>query len=98
MLKYILEKFEGHERIFIEKDGDEIVSSYRLFLVARNASGFDSWVVLIFLVKKITEIKSIKTAKGLISLSIRCSVKIVNTVEVPQYVKFTCTKSQIKVL
>ena len=32
----------------------------------------------------------------MISLSFRCGVKIVNTVEVPQYVKFTCTKSHIK--
>ena len=33
---------------------------------------------------------------GLISLSFRCGVKINNTVEVPQYVKFTCTRPQIK--
>ena len=32
----------------------------------------------------------------MISLSFRCGVKIVNTCEVPQYVKFTCTKSHIK--
>ena len=32
----------------------------------------------------------------MISLSFRCVVKIVNTVEVPQYVKFTCSKSHIK--
>ena len=33
---------------------------------------------------------------GLITLSFRFGGKIVNTVEVPQYVKFTCTKSDIK--
>ena len=32
----------------------------------------------------------------MISLSFRCGVKVVITVEVPQYVKVTCTKSQIK--
>ena len=32
----------------------------------------------------------------MISLSFRCGFKIVNTVEVPQYVKFTCSKSHIK--
>ena len=37
-----------------------------------------------------------KTARGLISLSFRCGIKIVNTCEVPQYVKFTCSKSHIK--
>ena len=96
MLKYISEIYEGDEKTYIDKDGDEIVSSYRLLLVAHNSSGFDNWVVLNSLVKDITEIKIIKTARGLISLSFRCGVKIVNTCEVPQYVKFTCSKSHIK--
>ena len=96
MLKYISENYEGDERTYIDKDGDEIVSSYRLLLVAHNSSGFDSWVVLNSLVKEITELKIKKTARCLISLSFRCGVKIVNTVEVPQYVKFTCSKSHIK--
>ena len=96
MLKYISENYEGDERTYIDKDGDEIVSSYRLLLVAHNSSGFDSWVILNSLIKDITELKIIKTARGLISLSFRCGFKIVNTCEVPQYAKFTCTKSHIK--
>ena len=96
MLKYISENYEGDERSYIDKDGDEIVSSYRLLLVAHNSSGFDSWVVLNSLVKEITDLKIIKTTRGLISLSFRCGVKIINTCEVPQYIKFTCTKSHIK--
>ena len=96
MLKYISKNYEGDERTYIDKDEDEIVSSYRLLLVAHNSSGFDSWVVLNSLVEEITELKIIKTARGLISSSFRCGFKIVNTVEVPQYVKFTCTKSHIK--
>ena len=96
MLKYISEIYEGDERTYIDKDGDEIVSSYRLLLVAHNSSGFDSWVVLNSLIKEITDLKIIETAGGLISLSFRCGIKIVNTVEVPQYVKFTCSKSHIK--
>ena len=96
MLEYNSENFDGDERTYIDKDGDEIVSSYKMLLVAHNSSGFDSWVVLNSLIKEITELKIIKTARGLISLSFRCGVKIVNTVEVPQYVKFTCSKSRIK--
>ena len=96
LLKYISEYYEGDERTYIDKDGDVIISSYRLLLVAHNSSGFDSWVVLNSLVKEITDLKIIKTARGLISLSFRCGVKIVNTCEVPQYVKFTCSKSHIK--
>ena len=96
MLKYISENYDGDERTYIDKDGDEIISSYRLLLVAHNSSGFDSWIVLNSLVKEITELKIIKTARGLISLSFRCGIKIVNTCEVPKYVKFTCSKSHIK--
>ena len=96
MLKYISKNYEGDERTNIDKEGDEIVSSYRLLLVAHNSSGFDSWVVLNSLVKEIRDLKIINTARGLISLSFRCGFKIVNTVEVPQYVKFTCSKSHIK--
>ena len=96
MLKYISENYDGDKRTYIDKDGDEIISSYRLLLVAHNSSGFDSWVVLNSLLKDITELKIIKTARGLISLSFRCGFKIVNTVEVSQYVKFTCSKSHIK--
>ena len=96
MLKYFSENYNGDERTYIDKDGDEIISSYRLLLVAHNSSRFDSWVVLNSLVKEITNLKIMKTARGLISLSFRCGIKIVNTCEVPQYVKFTCSKSHIK--
>ena len=96
MLKYISENCEGDERTYIDKDGDEIVSSYRRLLVAYNSSGLDSWVVLNSLIKEITDLKIIKTARGLISLSFGCGVKITNTIEVPQKVKFTCSKSHIK--
>ena len=95
-LKFISENYNGDERTYIDKDGDEIVSSYRLLLIAHNSSGFDSWVVLTSLVKEITGLKIIRTARGVISLAFRCGFKIVNTVEVPQYVKFTCSKSHIK--
>ena len=96
MLLYISENYEGGERTYIDYDEDEIVSSFRNLLVAHDDSGFDSWVVLNSLVKEITELKILKTAKGLISLSFRCGVKIFKTAQVPQYVKFTCTKSHIK--
>ena len=96
ILKFISDKYESDETTYIDKDGDEIVSAYRLLLVAHKSSGFDSWVVLNSLVKEITDIKIIKMARGLISLSFRCGVKIVNTGDVTQYVKFTCSKSHIK--
>ena len=56
-LKYIPENYEEDEKTYIDKDGDELFSSFRLFLVAHNASGFDSWIVLNSLVKEIIELK-----------------------------------------
>ena len=96
MLKYFSEIYESDERTYIDKDGDKIISSYRLLVVAHNSRGFENWVVLNSLVEEIAELKIIKTAGGLISLSFRCGFKIVNKVEVPQYVKITCSKSHIK--
>ena len=93
MLKYFSENYEGDERTYIDKGGEEIVSSYRFLILTYNSSGFDSWLVSISLDKKIEDLKIIRTARRLISLSFRCGVRIVNTVEVPQYVKLTCNRS-----
>ena len=57
LLKYISENYEVDERTYIDKDREEIVSSYRLFLVAHISSGFDAWVVLNSLVREIRERK-----------------------------------------
>ena len=57
MLEYISENHEVDERTYFYKDGDEIVSSYGILLVAHSASGFDSWVVLNALVEKTAEWK-----------------------------------------
>ena len=95
-LQYISESYEGDERTYNDKDVDDIVSAYRLLLVAHNSSGFDSWVVLNSLVKDITDFKKMKTAREIFSLSFRCGAEMINTCEVPQYVKFTCTKIHLK--
>ena len=95
-LKFISENHEGDERTYIGKIGDDIVNSLRLLLVSHNSSDFDSWVVLNSLVKDITELKIVKTARGFISLSFQCGVKIGITCEVPQYVKVACSKFHIK--
>ena len=71
-LEYISENYEGDERTYNNKDGEMIVSSYIISLVAHNASGFDSWVVLKCLVREITDLKIKISARGLISLSFRC--------------------------
>ena len=49
---------ERDERTYIDKEGDEIVSSYRIFLLAQNACGFNSGVALKPLDKETTEKKN----------------------------------------
>ena len=95
MPKYFSQNYRSGERTFIDKRGDEILSSYRIILIAHDSSCFDNWVVLNSFDKEITLLKNIRVARGLISLSFWCGVKIVNTVEIPQYVKYTCTISHI---
>ena len=95
MLKHISENYESDERTYIDREGDEMVSSNRILLLAHKASGFDSRVVLNSLDREIKHLKIKETARGLKSLSFRCGVKIVNSVDIPQYVKFTCTPSHI---
>ena len=70
--KYIWENYWGGERISIEKEGDDIVSSYTFLLVVHNTSALYSWVVLNSLVTEMTDMKIIKTARGKISISFRC--------------------------
>ena len=84
VLKYISKSYKGDKRTYFDEDADDIVGSCRLLLVAHGASGFDGWVVLISLIKETTEIKISRTARGLISLSFRCRVKIMNRVELPE--------------
>ena len=55
MRNYVSESQEGDERTYIDKDGFEIVSSYRFSLVTHNADGFDNWVLPNSLVKEVTE-------------------------------------------
>ena len=57
MPKYFSENYGGDGRTFIDKEGNEKVSSYRLLLAAHNSSAFDSWVVLNALAREITDIK-----------------------------------------
>ena len=64
-------------------------------LVVHNTSGSDSWVMLNSMDREMIDSKKIITARGLISLTFRCGVKVVISVEVPQSVKFTCTRSHI---
>ena len=51
------ENHEGDGGTYIDEDGDEFVSSYRIFFLAHNSSCFYSWVVLNSLDKETTDLK-----------------------------------------
>ena len=93
MLENISENYEGDESTYIDQEGDGRVSSHTILFLAHNASELISWVLLKSLDKEVEDSKIIRTARGLILLCSCCGDKIVNTVEVPQYLKFTCTQS-----
>ena len=61
MLKNIAENYEGDERTFIDKDGDEVVGSYRILILAHDSSGFDNWIVLNSIDKETTDLNNEKT-------------------------------------
>ena len=65
MLKCISVINEADGRTYVDKEGDEIVSSSWFLLLSHNASGFDRWVVLNSLDEVIGDINIIKTARGL---------------------------------
>ena len=54
MPKYNSANWDRDKKKYIDKDGDEIVSSCRFLLVAHTAIGFDRWVVVNSSVEKIT--------------------------------------------
>ena len=95
MPQNILKNYEGDERTYIDRERDEMVSSYKILLLANKASGFYSWVVFNSLDKEVEHLKIIRTVRGLISLSFRCGVKKVNTVKILQYVKNSWTRSHL---
>ena len=92
MLKCFSENCQGDERTYIDKEGNEIINSWRILFLAHSSCGFDNRVVLKSLANELNVLKTIRTAGGLISLSFRCNVKIVSSDEVPQNIKFTCTR------
>ena len=42
LLHYISKHYQGSERTYIDKDGDEVVSSYRILILDHSSFGFDS--------------------------------------------------------
>ena len=97
MIKYIIANYKGKPKYFKDKNGEFKISSYRYQLIGHNASGFDNAIVLNSLPKEYTDknMKIIKTSRGFLKLSFRVGTVYENNKEIPQYMKFVCSKVHI---
>ena len=97
MIKYIIANYKGKPKYFKDKNGEFKISSYRYQLIGHNASGFDNAFVLNSLPKEYTDknMKIIKTSRGFLKLSFRVGTVYENDKEIPQYMKFVCSKVHI---
>ena len=97
MNKYIIANYKGKPKYFKDKNGEFKISSYRYQLIGHNASGFDNAIVLNSLPKEYTNknMKIIKTSRGFLKLSFRVGTIYENNKEIPQYMKFVCSKVHI---
>ena len=95
MVNYIITNYKGKSKFYKDKNGDFKLSSYNYQLIGHNAAGFDNAIVLNSLPKTYTP-KVIHTSRGLLKVSFRArSVYDENNREIPQYMKFVCSKVHI---
>ena len=97
MIKYITTNYKGKPNYFKDKNGEFKISSYRYQLIGHKASGFDNAIVLNSLSKEYTDknMKIIKTSRGFLKLSFRVGTVYEDDKEIPQYMKFVCSKVHI---
>ena len=95
MINFIVKNYKGKPKFFKHKDGNYKISCYKYQLIAHNASGFDNVIVLNSLPKTYFP-KVIHTSRSILKLSFRVgSIYDNNNKEIPQYMKFVCSKVHI---
>ena len=95
MTNFIVKNYKGKPKFFKDKDGNYKISCYKYQLIAHNASGFDNVIVLNSLPKTYFP-KIIHTSRGILKLSFRVgTIYDNNNKEIPQYMKFVCSKVHI---
>ena len=94
MIKKITTNNQVKTKYFKDKNGEFKMSSYRYQLIGHNASGFDNAVVLNSLPKEYTNknMEIIKTSPRFLKLSFRVGTVYDDDREIPQYMKFVCSK------
>ena len=95
MINYIIANYKGKPKYYKDKNGDFLLSSYNYQLIGHNAAGLDNAIVFNSPSKTYTP-KVIQTSRGLLKVSFRAgSVYDENNREIPQYMKFVCSKVHI---
>ena len=95
MINFIVKNYKGKPKFFKDKDGNYKISCYKYQRLAHNASGFDNVIVLNSLPKTYFP-KIIHTSRGILKLSFRVgTIYDNNNEEIPQYMKFVCSKVHI---
>ena len=95
MINFIVKNYKGKPKFFKDKDGNYKISCYKYQLIAHNASGFDNVIVLNSLPKTYFP-KILHTSRGILKLSFGVgSIHDNNNKEIPQYMKFVCSKVHI---
>ena len=63
MPENISKNSKGDEKSYLDKEGDEIVTSCKILFLSHNDIDFDSWLVLNLLENEIRDFKFIRTAR-----------------------------------
>ena len=94
MIKFIVNNYKGKPNYCKDKNNKYKISAYKYQIIGHNASGFDNSIVLNSLPKEFfPQIRH--TSRGILKLSIRVGTIYENDREIPQYMKFVCSKVHI---
>ena len=95
MIDYVIRNYKGKPKYNNNKHGNRLLLSYNYQMVVDNASGFDIYLVLNSLPQQDTHLKIIKTSRVLVKLSFKVRSVIEDGKEIPDYIKFVCSKCHI---
>ena len=92
MINYIVANYKGKPKYFKDKNGNFKISFYKYQLIGHNASGFDNAIVLNSLPNTFFP-QVVHTSRGFLKVSFKVgSVCDDDNREIPQYMKFVCSK------
>ena len=96
-IDYVINIYEGKPKYTNNKDGKQVLSSYKYQMVGHNAFGFDNYSVINSSPSSSKCIKKLKKSRGLKKLSFEAGSVAENDREIPKNMKFVCSKCHISV-